>query len=158
MHSREGVDDGRRQVLKTGGGLGVLGLFAMLGLLPAAALAGIDRKAFEAKALNEALDALGGLIAEESTLITLTAPDVAENGALVPVTVESALADVEQISILADRNPTMLVAQYILPKGTDPYLSTRIRMAETSNVIVLIKAGRRFYRASKQVKVTAGGC
>ncbi|MBU3903461.1 MAG: thiosulfate oxidation carrier protein SoxY, partial [Gammaproteobacteria bacterium] len=121
MHSREGVDGGRRQVLKTGG---VLGLFAMLGLLPAAALAGIDRKAFEAKALNEALDALGALIAEESALITLTAPDVAENGALVPVTVESTLADVEQISILADRNPTMLVAQYTLPKGTDAYLST----------------------------------
>lgn len=158
MHSRDGVDSSRRQALKTGGGLGMLGLFAMLGLLPAAALAGIDRKAFEAKALNEALDALGALIAEESTLITLTAPDVAENGALVPVTVESTLGDVEQISILADRNPTMLVAQYTLPKGTDAYLSTRIRMAETSNVIVLVKAGGRFYRASKQVKVTAGGC
>jgi sulfur-oxidizing protein SoxY len=158
MQSCEDVDGGRRQALKTGSGLGVLGLFAMLGLLPAAALAGVDRKAFETKSLNEALDALGGLIAEESTLITLTAPDVAENGALVPVTVESTLSDVEQISILADRNPTMLVAHYTLPKGTDAYLSTRIRMAETSNVIVLVKAGGRFLRASKQVKVTAGGC
>ncbi|MFH2139790.1 MAG: thiosulfate oxidation carrier protein SoxY [Pseudomonadota bacterium] len=158
MDSREEVDSGRRQALKTGGGLGMFGLFAMLGLLPAVAHAGIDRKAFEAKALNEALDALGALISEESALITLTAPDVAENGALVPVTVESELDDVEQISILADRNPTMLVAHYILPKGTDAYLSTRIRMAETSNVIVLVKAGGRFYRASKQVKVTAGGC
>jgi sulfur-oxidizing protein SoxY len=152
------VDSGRRQALKTGGGLGLLGLFAMIGLLPATALAALDRKAFEAKALDEALDALGGLVAGESPLITLTAPDVAENGALVPVTVESALADVEQISILADRNPTMLVAHYLLPKGTDPYLSTRIRMAETSNVVVLVKAGGRFYRASKQVTVNAGGC
>lgn len=158
MHSRDGVDGGRRQALKTGSGLGLLGLFTMLGLLPVAALAGIDRKAFEAKNLNQALDALGGSIAEESTLITLTAPDVAENGALVPVTVESTLADVEQISILADKNPTMLVAHYTLPKGTDPYLSTRIRMAETSHVIVLVKAGGRFYRASKQVTVNAGGC
>lgn len=158
MHSCDGVDNGRRQAIKTGSGLGLLGLFAMLGLLPAAALAGIERKAFETNSLNEALDALGGLIAEESTHITLTAPDVAENGALVPVTVESTLTDVEQISILADRNPTMLVAHYTLPEGTDAYLSTRIRMAETSNVIVLVKAGGRFYRASKQVKVTAGGC
>lgn len=158
MQSCEDVDSGRRQALKTGSGLGVLGLFAMLGLLPAAALAGVDRKAFETKSLNEALDALGGLVAEESSLITLTAPDVAENGALVPVTVESTLNDVEQISILADRNPTMLVAHYTLPKGTDAYLSTRIRMAETSNVIVLVKAGGRFLRVSKQVKVTAGGC
>ncbi len=158
MHSCKDVDSGRRQALKTGGGLGVLGLFAMLGLLPPSAFAGADRKAFEHKTLNEALDALGGQIAGENPLITLTAPDVAENGALVPVTVESTLADVEQISILADRNPTMLIAHYTLPKGTDPYLSTRIRMAETSNVIVLVKAGGRFYRASKQVKVTAGGC
>ena len=75
-----------------------------------------------------------------------------------PVTVESTLIDVEQISILADRNPTMLVAHYTFSKGTDAYLSTRIRMAETSNVIVLVKAGGRFFRASKQVKVTAGGC
>ena len=158
MHSRDQVDDGRRQALKTGGGLGLLGVFAMIGLLPATALAALDRKAFEAKLLDEALDALGGLVASPSPLITLTAPDVAENGALVPVTVESALAGVEQISILADRNPTMLVAHYLLPKGTDPYLSTRIRMAETSNVVVLVKAGGRFYRASKQVTVNAGGC
>jgi sulfur-oxidizing protein SoxY len=155
MQGHAEVDYGRREAIKTGG---VLGMFLMLGVLPMSALAAIDRKAFETGSLDEALDTLGGKLAEESPLITLTAPDVAENGALVPVTVESALADVEQISILADRNPTMLVAQYTLPKGTDAYLSTRIRMAETSNVIVLIKAGGRFYRASKQVKVTAGGC
>ena len=152
------INAGRRQALKTGGGLGLLGVFAMSARLPATPLAALDRKAFEAKALDEALDALGGLVAGESPLITLTAPDVAENGALVPVTVESSLSDVEQISILADRNPTMLVAHYLLPKGTDPYLSTRIRMAETSNVVVLVKAGGRFYRASKQVTVNAGGC
>ena len=155
MQGHEGMDYGRREAIKAGG---VLGMFLMLGVLPVSALAGIDRKAFETKSLDEALDALGGLVAEESALITLTAPDVAENGALVPVTVESTMNDVEQISILADRNPTMLVAHYTLPKGTDAYLSTRIRMAETSNVIVLLKAGGRFYRASKQVKVTAGGC
>lgn len=155
MQSHDGVDFGRREAIKAGG---VLGMFLMLGLLPFSALAVIDRKAFETKSLDEALDALGGQIAEESTLITLTAPDVAENGALVPVTVESSLSNVEQISILVDKNPTMLVSHYVLSQGTDAYLTTRIRMAQTSTLIILLKAGGKFYRVSKQVTVNQGGC
>ena len=155
MQGHAVVDYGRREAIKTGG---VLGMFLMLGVLPMSALAAIDRKAFETKSLDEALAALGGKVSEESSLITLTAPDVAENGALVPVTVETALNDVEQISILADKNPTMLVAHFELSEGMDAYLTTRIRMAQTSTLIVLLKAGGKFYRVSKQVTVNQGGC
>jgi len=63
-----------------------------------------------------------------------------------------------QILILVDKNPTMLVASFVLPEGTEGYLATRIKMAQTSNVIALVKVNGKFYRASKEVKVTKGGC
>ncbi len=158
MKCGETVDTGRRQALKTTGSVGVLGLLSLLGLLPVSALAALDRTAFEAKTLEEALDALGALIIKESPLLTLTAPDVAENGALVPVTIESSLINIEEIAILVDKNPTMLVSHLALPKGTEGFLTTRIRMAQTSRVIALLKADGKFYRAVKEVKVSLGGC
>lgn len=160
MHaSSEMADLQRRSLLKTAGGLGLVGLFATLGLFPASASAEeLKRTVFDAKNLDEALDALGGFLAEQSSLVGLTAPDVAENGALVPVTIETSLAGVSQISILVDKNPTMLVANFTIPSGTPAFLTTRIRMAQTSSVIVLVKAGGKFYRAGKEVKVNQGGC
>lgn len=158
MKRGEAVDIGRRQALKTSGGASALGLLSLLGLLPLSAFAALDRTAFEAKTLEQALDALGALINKESPLLILTAPDVAENGALVPVTIESSLANIEQIAILVDKNPTMLVSHLTLPEGTEGFLTTRIRMAQTSRVVALIKADGKFYCAAKEVKVTAGGC
>lgn len=108
--------------------------------------------------MDEALDALGAILPENNTAIQLTAPDIAENGAIVPVTVTSALARTEQIAILVDKNPSMLVANFLIPEGTEGFVTTRIKMAQTSSVIVLVKADGRFYRTSKEVKVTAGGC
>ncbi len=152
------INMGRRKALKTGGGMGLLGVFTVLGLLPGLAWAGVSRAAFEAKTLSEAFDALGALIPEDSALIKLTAPDVAENGAVVPVTVESTLNSTEQICILVDKNPTMLVANFLVPEGTEGFVTTRIKMAQTASVIALVKANGKFYRASKEVKVTVGGC
>lgn len=160
MHDlvRNRVDSGRRRVLKLGGGLGLVGLFTVLGLMPGFARAGVSREAFAAMTLSDAFAALGGLIPQDSTLIKLSAPDVAENGAVVPVTVEASLAGVEQIFILADKNPTMLVASFEILPGTESFITTRIKMAQTSSVVALVKAGGRFYKTSKEVKVTQGGC
>ena len=155
-----GVNLGRRNALKTGGGLGLFGLLAVAGLIRPGAASAEERlkAAFEAKTMGEALDALGVLVPENSSAIQLTAPDVAADGAVVPVTVESSLSRTEQILILVDKNPTMLVASFVLPEGTEGYLATRIKMAQTSNVIALVKVNGKFYRASKEVKVTKGGC
>lgn len=154
-----GVNLERRNALKAGGGLGLLGLLAAAGLIrPGIASAEWHRAAFEAKTIGEALDALGALIPENSSAIQLTTPEIAADGAVVPVTVESTLARTEEISILVDKNPTMLVASFAIPEGTEAYLTTRIRMAQTASVIALVKANGKFYRTSKEVKVTKGGC
>lgn len=160
MHElvRNRVDTGRRRVLKASGGLGLLGLFTALGLMPVLVRAAVSREAFAAMTLSEAFVALGGLVPQDSTLINLSAPDVAENGAVVPVTVETSLTGIEQISILADKNPTMLVASFEIPAGTEGFVTTRIKMAQTSSVVALVKADGRFYKVSKEVKVTQGGC
>lgn len=148
----------RRKALKTGGGLGLLGVLAVLGLVPGTVLANVNRAAFEAKNLTDAFEALGVLAPGSSALVHLTAPDVAANGAVVPVKVESLLPDTEQISILVDKNPFMLSCNFAIPEGTEGYISTNIRMAQTATVIALVKAGGKFYRASREVQVTVGGC
>lgn len=149
----------RRKALKTGGSLGLLGLFAAIGLIrPGTARAARNIRSFEAKTMDEALDALGAVLSENSTSIQLTAPETAENGAFVPVTITSSLAGIEQISILVDKNPTMLVANFFLPEGTEGFITTRIKMGQTANVIVLVKADGKFYRTAREVKVILGGC
>lgn len=148
----------RRKALKTGGNLGLLGVLAVLGFAPGAVLAGVNRAAFEAKSLSEAFEALGVLAPENSALIHLSAPDVAANGAVVPIKVESLFAGTEQIAILVDKNPFMLSCSFAIPEGTEGYISTNIKMAQTATVIALVKAGGKIYRASREVQVTVGGC
>lgn len=149
----------RRNALKMGGSLGLLGALAAIGLVQSGIVwAGAGNRAFEATTMDEALDALGVIVPANSADIQLTAPEIAENGAVVPVTVTSSLTRTEQIFILVDKNPTMLVASFLFPEGTEGFITTRIKMAQTSSVIVLVKADGKFYRASKEVKVTAGGC
>jgi sulfur-oxidizing protein SoxY len=152
------IDFERRQALKTSGGLGLLGMLAMLGLIPMSALAGADRKAFEAKTLSEAFMAMGRLAPLDSNLINLDVPETAENGAMVTVTVECKFPHTEQIAILIEKNPTMLATNFTFPQGTEGFVTTRIKMAQTSSVIALVKADGKFYKAVKEVKVTAGGC
>jgi len=85
-------------------------------------------------------------------------PDIAENGAVVPVGIASKIPQTQAIAILIEKNPNMLAAVFDIPPGTDPSLSTRIKMAQTSNVYALVKAGGKYYATSKEIKVTLGGC
>jgi sulfur-oxidizing protein SoxY len=101
---------------------------------------------------------LGGTTAAVSTEISINAPDIAENGAVVPVGVTSKLANTETISILVEKNPNALAGSFAIPNGTDPSVTTRVKMGQSSNVHAVVKAGGKFYVATKEVKVTLGGC
>lgn len=150
----------RRQVLKAGGGASLYALLAAAGMLrPEAALAA-DRnpKAFEAKNLKDAFEALGAGSRVDSNAIVMTAPEIAENGAVVPVGALSKLPGTESIAILIAKNPTALAASFDIPAGTEPAISTRVKMAETSDVYVLVKAQGKYYVTKKEIKVTIGGC
>jgi sulfur-oxidizing protein SoxY len=117
-----------------------------------------NKAAFETKSLADTVKALGGGAVAESKDITITGPDIAENGAVVPVGVTSKVAGTQAIYILVEKNPNMLAAGFSIPSGTEANVSTRIKMGESSNVIGLVKANNRFFMASKEVKVTLGGC
>mgnify|MGYP003572853436 FL=1 len=109
--------------------------------------------------MDSALDGLmGSHQLEGSDKISIRAPDIAENGAVVPVSVTSTLEDVESISIIAEKNATPLTASFSLGKGTLADVSTRIKMGKTSSVIAVVKAGGKLYSTGKEVKVTIGGC
>ncbi|MEE9343551.1 MAG: thiosulfate oxidation carrier protein SoxY [Gammaproteobacteria bacterium] len=128
-------------------------------LIPGRVLAKWPNTAFEAKGLDAALTAVAGSkSATASDKIKIKAPDIAENGAVVPVTVSSSLDGIESISILAEQNATPLTASFNLGKGAEGYVSTRIKMGKTSNVLSVVKANGKLYSASKEVKVTIGGC
>ncbi|MEO5702865.1 MAG: thiosulfate oxidation carrier protein SoxY [Gammaproteobacteria bacterium] len=155
------TDSKRRLFLKGSLITGLLTLAASLGLLaPIRALAAWPATAFDAKKVDTALNTLFGNsnLIDRSADITLTAPDLAENGAVVPVTVQSTLEGIESITLLVDKNPNALVARFNLAKNAQPYIKTNIKMAETSNLIAVLKAGDRLYSTSIKVKVTLNGC
>jgi sulfur-oxidizing protein SoxY len=158
----QAFDPSRRDALKHGGGVSLLALVAAAGwLTPAVAAAAEDwnKTAFDATTLDAAMKALGAQGAPQSKDITFVAtPDIAENGAVVPITVVSALPGTQSIAILIEKNPNMLAAVFDLPAGTEPTITTRVKMAQTSNVYALVKAGGKFAVASKEIKVTLGGC
>jgi sulfur-oxidizing protein SoxY len=145
----------RRETLKQS--LAVAGLLGATGLFPQYAMA-FTKAAFDAKSVADAVKAFGAGAPVESKDVHLTAPDIAENGAVVPVTVVSAIPDTQSIAILIEKNPNMLAAVFDLPAGTDPSVTTRVKMAQTSNVYALVKAGGKFYATHKEIKVTLGGC
>ncbi|WP_374241472.1 thiosulfate oxidation carrier protein SoxY [Zoogloea sp.] len=149
----------RREALKAGGGLGLLGLLAAAGLItPGQARAEWNKAAFDAKTVEETLKALGAGTPANSADVQLTAPDIAENGAVVPVGVVSTLAGVEAIAILIEKNPNPLAASFVLPAGTEATVQTRVKMGQTSDVYALVKVGGQFLMAKKEIKVTLGGC
>jgi sulfur-oxidizing protein SoxY len=143
-------------------------LSGVFGLLVAAGLATTEealaqqqawnKAAFDSKSMAEAVKALGGSAPAESADIVITAPDIAENGAVVPVAVASKIPNTQAVYILVEKNPSALAAGFNIPAGTDPNVSTRIKMGQTSNVYGLVKADNKFYVATKEVKVTLGGC
>ncbi len=149
----------RRTLLKRSLAVSAVGIAASAGLLaPGQVLAAYPKTAFQAKDSAAALnDALGSSDASESGDIKIKAPDIAENGAVVPVTVSTDLSGVESITLLADANATPLLASFDL-SNAEAYVSTRIKMGKTGNVIAVVKSAGKLYSAKKEVKVTIGGC
>jgi sulfur-oxidizing protein SoxY len=150
----------RRIFLKRSLAAGAVGVAASTGLLaPQQVLAAWPKDAFASKDVASALNALLGSDATESSdKINIKAPDIAENGAVVPVTVDASLEGIESIAIIASANPAPLVANFKLGKGALGFVSTRIKMGKTGDVIGVVKAGGKLYSAKKGVKVTIGGC
>ena len=154
------MDRNRREALKGTGGAAVLGLAMAAGLFkPGNAWADPwNKAAFETKSLNDVVKAMGGASATESKDITITSPDIAENGAVVPFTISTKLPKTEQMALLVEKNPNILAASFAIPSGTEAWVNTRVKMGQTSNVIALVKADGKFYYTAKEVKVTLGGC
>jgi len=151
------MNDMRRAFLQWAGGIATL---AAAGLLrPAQAWAASwNKTGFESKVVNDVLKSLGAANPAESKEITITAPDIAENGAVVPVAVASRIANTQQISIVAEKNPFPLAATFEVAGGGEGYVSTRIKMGQTSDVWALVKADGKYYVARKEIKITVGGC
>jgi sulfur-oxidizing protein SoxY len=159
--THDGFPATRRLILKGAATVALVGLGNLpFGLAPALAAANdkYPEDAFKQKSEADAIKALYGKTAESSDKVKLDAPEIAENGAVVPITVSSSLADVTSISILVAENPNALAASYRIPAGTLPSVANRLKMAKTTNVIAIVEAGGKLYKTSKEVKVTVGGC
>lgn len=150
----------RRSFIKSSAAAGAFGVAVSAGLItPRAVLAAWPKAAFDSTDTNAAITAAFGSDAmTESADIKLKAPEIAENGAVVPVTVTSKIAGTESISILIPKNPTPLTATFNLGSNTEGFVSTRVKMSKTSDLLVVVKAGGKLYSAKKEVKVTIGGC
>ncbi|MGC1778549.1 MAG: thiosulfate oxidation carrier protein SoxY [Xanthobacteraceae bacterium] len=116
------------------------------------------KDAFSQKSEADAIKTLFGKTPEVSDKVNLDAPEIAENGAVVPISVSTTLPNVTSIAILVSENPFPLAANYPIPSGTSPAVSNRLKMAKTSKVIALVASGDKVFSASKEVKVTVGGC
>jgi sulfur-oxidizing protein SoxY len=148
-------------VVKAGGSLTLLALVSAAGWLKPgeASAADWNKAAFESKTMDEAYKNLaGGAPAQSKDIAFVQTPDIAENGAVVPIGVTSNLPKTESIAILIEKNPNMLAAKFDIPAGTEPTVTTRVKMGQSSNVYALVKADGKYYVASKEVKVTLGGC
>ena len=156
------MNSGRRKILQGTGGMAVMGLAMAAGLFkPGSAWAqqAWNKAAFDTKSLADAVKAMGGANPTESKDIQfVNTPDIAENGAVVPFTIVSKIPKTEQMALLVEKNPNILAASFTIPEGTEPWINTRAKMGQTSNVIALVKADGKYYYAAKEVKVTLGGC
>jgi sulfur-oxidizing protein SoxY len=149
------MSGGRRELLRWGGKLAAL---AITGLLPGGwAFAAKDGVRPGAGSMSDALSAWGSVPASASQIL-LKIPEVAENGAAVPVSVESSLPGPLEILILVESNPIPLAARFTIPEGTDPFVSLRIKLAESSRVHAVVRAGGRVYATARETQVTVGGC
>lgn len=149
----------RREFVQATGLTGALAAIGLLGTESALAQQSAwNKAAFEAKSLGDVVKALGGTPPAESKDIVITAPDIAENGAVVPVAVASKIPNTQTVHILVEKNPNALAAGFTIPAGTEANIATRIKMGQTSNVYAVVKAGDKYFVASKEIKVTLGGC
>jgi sulfur-oxidizing protein SoxY len=151
----------RRLILEGAGSLAFAGIgtFLFPSLIALAATGdGYPDAAFKQKEDKEALKLLYGRIAEPSDKIKLDVPEIAENGAVVPISITTTLSEVTSICFVVPENPNPLAAYYRLPPGTMPSVANRLKMAKTSNVVAIVEAGGKLYSTTKEVKVTVGGC
>ena len=147
----------RREMLTTSAT--VASLLATAGLLPSTAHAAWAQAAFDAKTLADAVKALGGGVPTESKDVTITGPDIAENGAVVPVGVSTNLAGVKRLALMVEKNPNTLAAVFDMSDAVEANFTTRVKMGQSSNVfaVALMNDGKVLY-AAKEIKVTLGGC
>ena len=141
----------------------LFGLLAATGWLkPEQALAQAqtwNKAAFDTHSLPDTMKALGGGDpAQSKDIVFFQTPEIAENGAVVPIGVTSNIPKTESIAILIEKNPNLLAAVFDIPTGTETSISTRVKMAQSSNVYALVKADGKYYVAAKDIKVTLGGC
>jgi sulfur-oxidizing protein SoxY len=149
----------RRQSLRAASGLGVYAALVAVGLLPAGrASAQQFASAFQTKSIADTLKALGAGTPSDSKDVVINSPDIAENGAVVPVGVRSNLPKTEMIALLVEKNPNALAGAYTLLEGAEPDVNMRIKMGQSSDVYALVKADGKFYMTKKEIKVTLGGC
>jgi sulfur-oxidizing protein SoxY len=156
------MDQKRRKMLKASSSFTALYLAVTAGLIESrevlAASSGYPDNAFTAKSMGILMNTLGSTMPIESTDVFVIAPDIAENGSSVSVGVKSTLKNVTEIAFLVTNNPFILSAQFIIPAGTSPQVSTRLKMNKSSDVYALVKSDGKYYFAKKEVKVTLGGC
>ncbi len=148
----------RRSFLQLAGGAGISAWALTAGLLPRAAFAADARPAFDTTSIADALKAIGAEGAKESAEIAFKAPDIAENGAVVPVEIESKLPNTRSIAILVEKNPHVMTAQFSFPEGAEAFVSTRVKVAESSIIHAVVKTDAGAFYTTKLVKVTLGGC
>lgn len=147
----------RRDALKNSAA--VLGMLMAAGMLPQMAHASYNKAAFDAKTMADVLKALGASAPAESKDVTLTAPDIAENGAVVPLGAATTLPNVKQMLVLVEKNPNTLVASFAVSDALEANFLTRAKLGQSSDVypVAITNDGKAFY-AKKEVKVTLGGC
>ena len=137
-------------------------MLAAVGMLPGlvhAQAAGFNAAAFEAKTMADLMKVLGGSAPVESKDVTIIGPDIAENGAVVPIGASTALPGVKRMLLMVEKNPSMLAALFDVTDAVDASFSTRVKMGQSSNVyaVAMMNDGRVLY-AQKEIKVTLGGC
>ena len=144
----------RRHLLRQGGALALLVSCGIVSLDEALAA---EASGFDAKTLDEALASLGSKPVDSKD-IALTAPDIAENGAVVPLTIASAIPKTDTIHVLVEKNPFPLAASFSIPEGTEPFVAARVKMGESTRVYAVVKADGKLYSTFRETKVTLGGC
>jgi len=154
------MNTNRRSFIKSSAAAGAFGVAVSAGLItPRAVMAAWPKAAFASTDTDAAIkSALGSSTTIASSDIALKAPEIAENGAVVPITVTSKIAGTESITMLISKNPTPLTASFKMGKSAEGFVSTRVKMSKTSDLVVVVKANGKLYSAKKEVKVTIGGC
>jgi sulfur-oxidizing protein SoxY len=149
----------RRLLLQAAVSAAQLGALVAAGLVPRQVLASWPTDAFHAEQLDEAERALfGDRPIEDTDRIKIEAAEIAENGRNVPITVHAELAPPFTLVLLADKNPTPLLARAHFEPGAVPSLAIRVKLAESGRLIAIAESGEGLLRATRPIKVTAGGC